>query len=106
MINLIGDDILAWPQIAAEPGAFFHHYGKKEARPGRKMGHVNRLLPKAPALISALTSATSRPSRRISILSRLPIFTVFATSTAGTSAGSGGKATGAGVFVHSNHQVF
>jgi 5-(carboxyamino)imidazole ribonucleotide synthase len=44
MINLIGDDILAWPQIAAEPGAFFHHYGKREARPGRKMGHVNRLL--------------------------------------------------------------
>ncbi|CCB63816.1 MULTISPECIES: 5-(carboxyamino)imidazole ribonucleotide synthase [unclassified Hyphomicrobium] len=46
MINLIGDDILAWEKIAAEPGAFFHHYGKKEARPGRKMGHVNRLLPK------------------------------------------------------------
>jgi 5-(carboxyamino)imidazole ribonucleotide synthase len=48
MINLIGDDILAWEKIAAEPGAFFHHYGKKEARPGRKMGHVNRLLAKAP----------------------------------------------------------
>jgi len=44
MVNLIGDDILAWPQIVAEPGAFFHHYGKREARPGRKMGHVNRLL--------------------------------------------------------------
>lgn len=49
MINLIGDDILGWEKIAAEPGAFFHHYGKKEARPGRKMGHVNRLLPKKPA---------------------------------------------------------
>ena len=48
MINLIGDDILAWEKIAAEPGAFFHHYGKKDARPGRKMGHVNRLLPKKP----------------------------------------------------------
>jgi 5-(carboxyamino)imidazole ribonucleotide synthase len=48
MINLIGDDILAWEKIAAEPGAFLHHYGKKEARPGRKMGHVNRLLPKVP----------------------------------------------------------
>ena len=48
MINLIGDDILAWQKIAAEPGAFLHHYGKKEARPGRKMGHVNRLLAKAP----------------------------------------------------------
>ena len=49
MINLIGDDILAWEKIAAEPGAFFHHYGKKEARPGRKMGHVNRLLSKPPS---------------------------------------------------------
>jgi 5-(carboxyamino)imidazole ribonucleotide synthase len=48
MINLIGNDILAWPEIAAEPGAFFHHYGKKEVRPGRKMGHVNRLLTTAP----------------------------------------------------------
>lgn len=48
MINLIGNDILAWQNIAAEPGAFFHHYGKKEVRPGRKMGHVNRLLVEAP----------------------------------------------------------
>jgi 5-(carboxyamino)imidazole ribonucleotide synthase len=48
MINLIGDDILAWQKIAAEPGAFLHHYGKPEVRPGRKMGHVNRLLAKAP----------------------------------------------------------
>ena len=48
MINLIGDDVLAWKKIAAEPGAFFHHYGKKEARPNRKMGHVNKLLPKSP----------------------------------------------------------
>jgi len=48
MINLIGDDILAWQKIAAEPGAFLHHYGKKVARPGRKMGHVNRLLTKTP----------------------------------------------------------
>lgn len=48
MINLIGDDILEWRAIAAEPGAYLHHYGKKEARPGRKMGHVNRRLAKAP----------------------------------------------------------
>ena len=44
MINLIGDDIAAWQELAAEPGAHLHHYGKREARPGRKMGHVNRLL--------------------------------------------------------------
>lgn len=48
MMNLIGDDILAWKAIAAEPGAFLHHYGKIEIRPGRKMGHVNRLLAKLP----------------------------------------------------------
>ncbi len=47
MINLIGDEILAWDTIAAEPGAFLHHYGKGDPRPGRKMGHVNRLLGKA-----------------------------------------------------------
>lgn len=48
MINLIGDDIHAWKEIAADTGAFFHHYGKKEARAGRKMGHVNRLLSSLP----------------------------------------------------------
>lgn len=48
MINLIGDEILDWPSIVAEPGAYLHHYGKKEARPGRKMGHVNRRLAKLP----------------------------------------------------------
>lgn len=48
MINLIGDEIDHWPAIAAEPGAFLHHYGKKDARAGRKMGHVNRRLEKAP----------------------------------------------------------
>jgi 5-(carboxyamino)imidazole ribonucleotide synthase len=48
MINLIGNDILGWEKIAAEPGAYLHHYGKTEVRAGRKMGHVNRLLAKAP----------------------------------------------------------
>jgi 5-(carboxyamino)imidazole ribonucleotide synthase len=45
MINLIGDEIDQWPAIASEPGAFLHHYGKKDSRPGRKMGHVNRRRP-------------------------------------------------------------
>jgi len=48
MVNLIGDDIYDWKSIAADTGAFLHHYGKKEARAGRKMGHVNRLLPSLP----------------------------------------------------------
>ncbi|MFZ5749993.1 MAG: 5-(carboxyamino)imidazole ribonucleotide synthase [Pseudomonadota bacterium] len=43
MENLIGDDVLRVPQIASERGAALHLYGKAEARPGRKMGHVNRV---------------------------------------------------------------
>jgi 5-(carboxyamino)imidazole ribonucleotide synthase len=47
MTNLIGADVDAWAALAAEPGARLHLYGKREARAGRKMGHVNRLAPKA-----------------------------------------------------------
>jgi 5-(carboxyamino)imidazole ribonucleotide synthase len=43
MENLIGDDILRVPAIAKERNAALHLYGKSEARPGRKMGHVNRI---------------------------------------------------------------
>lgn len=43
MENLIGDDINRWPELLATPGAKLHLYGKDEARPGRKMGHVNFL---------------------------------------------------------------
>ena len=43
MGNLIGDDILRVPEIARERNAALHLYGKSEARPGRKMGHVNRV---------------------------------------------------------------
>ncbi|MBN4016612.1 5-(carboxyamino)imidazole ribonucleotide synthase [Rhodospirillaceae bacterium AH-315-P19] len=46
MTNLLGEEWENWPDIAAEPGASLHLYGKKEARPGRKMGHVTRLSPK------------------------------------------------------------
>jgi 5-(carboxyamino)imidazole ribonucleotide synthase len=47
MKNLIGDEVHAWLQLAAEPGACLHLYGKAEARPGRKMGHVTRLRPRS-----------------------------------------------------------
>jgi 5-(carboxyamino)imidazole ribonucleotide synthase len=46
MTNLLGDEIGAWRRMAAEPGAVLHLYGKGEARPGRKMGHVNHLTPR------------------------------------------------------------
>ena len=47
MTNLIGDDLDQVPDIAKETGALLHLYGKAEARPGRKMGHVTRVI--APA---------------------------------------------------------
>ena len=43
MENLIGDAAGDWAAILAEPGAHLHLYGKGDARPGRKMGHVTRL---------------------------------------------------------------
>lgn len=46
MKNLVGpEEIGLWPRIVAAPGLIPHHYGKAEARPGRKMGHVNTLFP-------------------------------------------------------------
>ena len=47
MKNLVGPEEAAlWPAILATPGLCGHLYGKHEARPGRKMGHVTRLFPK------------------------------------------------------------
>ncbi len=46
MTNLIGREAEEWAKLAAEPGARLHLYGKREARAGRKMGHVNRLSPR------------------------------------------------------------
>jgi len=46
MKNLVGAAEMAlWPDILATPGLIPHLYGKREARPGRKMGHVTRLFP-------------------------------------------------------------
>ncbi|MBK8768999.1 MAG: 5-(carboxyamino)imidazole ribonucleotide synthase [Rhizobiales bacterium] len=46
MTNLLGAEIFSWESLAREPGLAFHHYGKAEARPGRKMGHINRVKPR------------------------------------------------------------
>jgi len=48
MLNLLGDLWFedgrerepAWAQVLALPGAHLHLYGKAQARPGRKMGHL------------------------------------------------------------------
>jgi 5-(carboxyamino)imidazole ribonucleotide synthase len=42
MTNLIGADVADWASLAADPDARLHLYGKREARPDRKMGHVNK----------------------------------------------------------------
>ncbi|MDB5413499.1 MAG: 5-(carboxyamino)imidazole ribonucleotide synthase [Rubritepida sp.] len=46
MRNLVGSEgLAAWPGILAQQDVVPHWYGKLEARPGRKLGHANRLLP-------------------------------------------------------------
>jgi 5-(carboxyamino)imidazole ribonucleotide synthase len=45
MRNLLGAEVDAWESVLAEPGAHLHLYGKGEARPGRKMGHITRIRP-------------------------------------------------------------
>ena len=42
MENLIGDDVARIPDIAKTKDAI-HLYGKADAKPGRKMGHINRI---------------------------------------------------------------
>lgn len=42
MENLIGDDVLRIPDIAKTNTAI-HLYGKADAKPGRKMGHINTI---------------------------------------------------------------
>jgi len=44
MRNLIGDEVVEALAIAADGRSALHLYGKTGIRPGRKMGHVNRVL--------------------------------------------------------------
>ena len=43
MENLIGEDVKDWERLVGDPHAHVHIYGKGEARPGRKMGHLTCL---------------------------------------------------------------
>ncbi|MDD2544717.1 MAG: 5-(carboxyamino)imidazole ribonucleotide synthase [Burkholderiaceae bacterium] len=58
MLNLLGDLWFAqgeaeqtppWAAVLALPGTHLHLYGKREAKPGRKMGHLNITAPSAEA---------------------------------------------------------
>jgi len=44
MDNIIGPEVNDWLALTAKPSGL-HLYGKGEARPGRKMGHLTRLQP-------------------------------------------------------------
>lgn len=44
MENLIGDDVLRVPDLLKARDTAIHLYGKGAPRPGRKMGHVNRVI--------------------------------------------------------------
>jgi 5-(carboxyamino)imidazole ribonucleotide synthase len=62
MLNVLGDAWFNgasqhepdWAQVLAVPGAKLHLYGKRQARSGRKMGHVTCV---APTLNEALARA-------------------------------------------------
>jgi 5-(carboxyamino)imidazole ribonucleotide synthase len=71
MVNLLGDLWSAgepmWPQASALPGVKLHLYGKREPRPGRKMGHLTALAGTTSAAARVALEARSR-------LTRQPIF--------------------------------
>ena len=46
MKNLIGNEVETWRGAIADTRARLHLYGKRKTLPGRKMGHITRLLPR------------------------------------------------------------
>lgn len=43
MTNLLGEEVMQWRTLAADPSCRLYVYGKRQARAGRKMAHVNRV---------------------------------------------------------------
>ena len=43
MLNLLGGETDDWLKLAQEAETRLHLYGKRETKPGRKMGHVNKV---------------------------------------------------------------
>jgi 5-(carboxyamino)imidazole ribonucleotide synthase len=69
MINLLGDlwsdGEPRWEEALKQPGVRLHLYGKADARPGRKMGHLNCLAPDPDrALALALETRDALRSRK------------------------------------------
>jgi 5-(carboxyamino)imidazole ribonucleotide synthase len=67
MANLLGDlwsdAEPAWPEALARPGVHLHLYGKRAARPGRKMGHLTALADDADGAERQVRSARSALAR-------------------------------------------
>lgn len=63
MENLLGNEANDWLRLFATPGLHVHLYGKGEALPGRKMGHMTRLVavPSPKSVETADPPAAERP---------------------------------------------
>ena len=68
MLNLLGDlwddGRPDWQAVFSEPGAHLHLYGKRHARPGRKMGHINTLAASTDSALDISESLRSRLTHR------------------------------------------
>ena len=68
MANLLGDLWAAgepdWAAALAVPGVSLHLYGKAEARPGRKMGHLTALAPTPDEALELVLDARRRLTSR------------------------------------------
>lgn len=68
MANLLGDRWAAgepdWAAAVADPGAHLHLYGKAEARPGRKMGHLTVTAATADEAAARATARRHAATRR------------------------------------------
>ncbi len=66
MINLIGNEIDDYAKWLDVPNAYLHNYGKPSARPGRKMGHVTKVMPETtlPAEPKAMPKSTSKSASK------------------------------------------
>ncbi len=67
MANLLGDlwqhGEPDWAAACAVPGVSLHLYGKREARPGRKMGHLTALASTREAAVAAVLAARAALTR-------------------------------------------
>ena len=67
MVNLLGDvwrPEPRWGELLGHPGVQLHLYGKAEARPGRKMGHLTALAPTPDEALELVLDARRRLTSR------------------------------------------